>query len=103
MIVLIDTNSLLALVRYYLPFDSQGRLLTYFKEKIISKEIMILDKVYEESTHVAKGIIVQKLSILKDKKIPIKTNDLLPDTGYFNLLENAFCNEVMKSKLTVPE
>lgn len=103
MIVVIDTSSLLSLVRYYLPFDNQGRLFGYFKHKISANEIIILDKVYEESKNVAQGIIVNKLNFLKDKNLIVKTDGLLPDQKYFNRLENEFCYGSMKNILTHPE
>jgi len=103
MIALIDTSSLLSLVRYYLPFDNQDRLLNYFKQKITVSEIIILDKVYDESKYVANGIIIDKLDFLKDKKHIVKTNDLLPDQKFFNQLENQFCYGTMKNKLNAPE
>lgn len=103
MIVLIDTSSLLSLVRYYLPFDSQGRLFNYFKQKISANEIIILDKVYEESKYVAKGIILEKLDFLNDKNFIVKTNDLFPGQNFFNQLENEFCYGIMKNRLSDPE
>ncbi len=35
--VIIDTSSLLALVRYYLPFDDDNVLFDLIKEKILAK------------------------------------------------------------------
>ena len=40
--VAIDSNSLLALVHYYLPFDTNDVLYNLVKEKIQSKDIAIL-------------------------------------------------------------
>jgi len=47
--VVIDTSSLLSLVRYYLPFDKNGVLFGLIKSKFASGEIIMLDAVYEES------------------------------------------------------
>ncbi len=98
--VAIDTSSLLSLVRYYLPFDKNNILHGYIKERIESKDILILDKVYEESKYTAKGIITSKLDYLKDKKHIIKTDDLLPDQKFFNQLENQFINKSVRNKLS---
>lgn len=76
--VVIDTSSLLSLVRYYLPFDREGFLFEFFKSKIESKEIIILDKVFEECKYTAKGIVTEKLDYLSIKKNQIKTDELLP-------------------------
>lgn len=68
MIVLIDTSSLISLVRYYLPFDKNQTLYNFIKNKIESKKILILDKVYEECEYTAKGIVLKELEFLKSKK-----------------------------------
>jgi hypothetical protein len=49
--VVIDTNSLLSLVRYYLPFDKKGILFKFFKNKIEKGEIIIIDRVFQECTY----------------------------------------------------
>ena len=103
MIVLLDTSSLLSLVRYYLPFDINNTLFKYFEEKFSAKEFIILDKVYEESKHVSGGIVLEKLTFLKDKKVIIKTDNLLPDQKFFRRLENEFCYGRWKKELSTPE
>lgn len=101
--IVIDTSSLLALVRYYLPFDKNNKLYDFFESKISSKEILILDKVYDECSYTAKGIVVKTLTYLNDKKNHIKTIDLLPDQKFFNQLENQFINGSIKNKLSPDE
>ena len=59
--VVIDTNSLLSLVRYYLPFDKKRVLFNFIKAKIEKCEILIIDKVLEQSRFISKKIIAQKL------------------------------------------
>jgi len=100
MIVLIDTSSLLSLVRYYLPFDKNKILFNFFQNKIETKDILILDKVFEECEYISKGLVVKKLEYLKDKKNVIKTTDILPNQKFFNQLENQFINGAIKNKLT---
>lgn len=41
--IVIDTNSLLSLVRYYLPFDNENHLNDFFKNKIANGSIVIID------------------------------------------------------------
>lgn len=103
MIVVIDTNSLLALVRYYLPFDKENILFDSIKKKVKSGEIIILDKVVEESKYVAKGVILKELEYLKDKKNQSKTIDLLPTPKFFSQLENQFINARGRRSLTEVE
>ncbi len=64
--VLIDTSSLLSLVRYYLPFDKKGILFEVIKSKFISGEIILLDAVYQECKFVSLGAILKKLDYLED-------------------------------------
>ena len=100
MIVLIDTSSLLSLVRYYLPFDKKNILFNFFKEKIEAKEILILDKVFIECSYTAKGIVTKQLPYINTKKYHVNTSELLPDNRFFNQLENQFINGSVKNKLS---
>ena len=103
MMVLIDTSSLISLVRYYLPFDKDQTLYNFIKDKIESKQIIILDKVYEECEYTAKGIVLKELKYLKSKKNITKTTDILPTQKFFNQLENQFINGSVKNRLTAVE
>ncbi len=98
--VVIDTSSLLSLVRYYLPFDQDGRLLSFIERKIVAKEIIILDKVYDECRGTAKGIVVEKLACLSDRKNRHSTEELLPPTKLFSRIEQDFANAIQKRILS---
>lgn len=100
MIVLIDTSSLLSLVRYYLPFDKDAVLFDFFKKKIEGKEILVIDKVIEECKYTSKGVVLERLEYLRSKKNHEKTDLLLPSKKFFNQLENNFINASAKNKLT---
>lgn len=94
---IIDTSSLLAFVRYYLPFDKDGKLKNFLEEKYEGGEILVLDKVLEESKYTAKGLVLKELDFLVDKSRKSKIVDtklLLPFPKFFNMLENQFCNKV---------
>lgn len=97
--VVIDTSSLIALVRYYLPFDTGDSLKNFIKGKIEDGEIIILDKVGDELKYHAKGIVLEAFEFLGEKSIYIKTIDLLPSSKFFNMLENQFCIQSEKKKL----
>jgi len=101
--VVIDTSSLLSLVRYYLPFDKNQILYNLFESKVKSGEIIILDKVYEECKYTSKGLVLKSINYLNDKKIRVKTEELLPTTKFFNQLENQFINGAIRNKLTEVE
>ncbi|QJD98572.1 DUF4411 family protein (plasmid) [Mucilaginibacter robiniae] len=99
MIAVIDSSSLLSLVRYYLPFDKNSLLFDCIQEKVKANEIVILDKVYDEIKYLSKGIVTEKLPFLADKKHHTKTMDILPYPKFYNQLENQFCVTVQKKKL----
>lgn len=90
---IIDTSSLLAFVRYYLPFDKNGTFKSLFNSKYDSGELIVLDKVFEESKFISQGIIIRELPFIEEKSKHINTSSLIPNKKFFNLLENQFCNK----------
>lgn len=100
--ILIDTSSLLSLVRYYLPFDQEKILYSAFRSKIESGVVLFLDKVFEES-HISKGLILKSLPFLTNKKIRINTSTILPNQKFFNQLENQFINGSAKNRISEVE
>jgi hypothetical protein len=109
--VVIDTNSLLSLVRYYLPFDKKGVLFKFFKNKIEKGEIIIIDKVFQECTYNSKGIVLTTLDYLNDKtflksaKVPYKTDTLLAPSPakFLRQIENQFVNSVVRRQRKLTE
>lgn len=109
--VVIDTNSLLSLVRYYLPFDKKGVLFKFIKSKIENGDIIIIDKVLEECTYNSKGLVLEKLpyltekTFLKSAKIPYKTDSLLAPSPakFLRQLDNQFVNSVVRRQRKLTE
>lgn len=111
--VVIDSNSLLSLVRYYLPFDKKAVLFQFIKSKIANGDIIIIDKVLKECTYNSKGLVLEKLPYLTDKtflksaKVPYKTDSLLAPSPakFLRQLDNQFVNSIVKrqKKLTETE
>ena len=109
--VIIDTNSLLSLVRYYLPFDKNKILYNFIKEKILSGEIILIDKVYMQCAFIAKGIILSELDFLNNKeykklaKIPYNTELTIPPNTrkFFHLLNSVFVNSIVKKTKKITE
>lgn len=109
--VVIDTNSLLSLVRYYLPFDKNQILFDFIKHKVETGEIILIDKILEEAEYLAKGLIMKELPFLKDKqflksaKLPINTEFILPPAPakFLRQVDNMFVNRVMRNRLTETE
>lgn len=101
--VAIDTSSLHALVRYYLPFDRDQRLYRFIQQKAEAGEILIIQEVYFECKTIAQGEILKALPYLKEKKHHLKTDDLLPSKTLFNRVENDFAISVQKRLLSETE
>jgi hypothetical protein len=101
--VLIDTSSLLALVRYYIPFDKENSIKDFIKKRIDSGIVIVIDKVYEESRFTSKGVIINDLDFLKDKKRHYKTDELLPSPKFFKILDNQLCYASQKNRLDTAE
>ncbi|GJM33631.1 MAG: hypothetical protein DHS20C18_26320 [Saprospiraceae bacterium] len=100
MVAVIDTSSLVSLVRYYLPFDKNKTLFGYIKERFEAKEIILLDAVYKECQYTSKGIVISELEYLKERKNQVRTTELLPTRKFFNQLESQFINNSIRSRLT---
>ena len=91
---IIDTSSLRALAKYYLPFDKNGALKAIIHEQFIGKELLVLDKVALEGRFQAKQLIYNSFPFLYEKDAPIiNTTLVLPNQRIFNRLENDFCDK----------
>lgn len=106
--VVIDTSSLMSLVRYYLPFDKKSILFETIKSKISNGEILVIDKIIEECEYLKSGIVLSTLSFLTDKsfnkahKLPLNTEFILPPAPakFYRQVDNQFVNRVLKNRLT---
>lgn len=85
---LFDSCSLIALVRYYIPFDSSGELKDFILKGFKSKEFIILKQVKNECKQVGKGLVFQKLPQLKSIK-SINFNEIITDKIH-RLIDNNF-------------
>ncbi len=108
--VIIDTSSLLSLVRYYLPFDNNNKLFDFIKQEIEKGRIIIIDEVLKECEFTSKQMVVKALKYLTDKdfkknfNVPFKTKDILPPSTkkFYNLVEDNFRTPLSR-RLTEPE
>ena len=73
---IIDTSSLLALVRYYDTFDSRKKLYRKIEEMFVEKRFLLINNVLKESGWVANGVILKTYRFLNLKKkiTPIKSH-----------------------------
>ncbi len=98
MIIVIDTSSLIALVRYYARFDKEKKLFSFFRSKVEEGQIVIIDEVLNECKGTANGLVVNTFAFLVDKnqqkefKYPIKTGDILAPAParFLNQVDNNF-------------
>lgn len=109
--VVIDTSSLISLVRYYLRFDTDSRLYNLFKEKIESEEIIIIDEVLAECKYTSKGIVLDALNYLVDKEwkkqnnTPVNTSSIFPPSlkKFHNIIDNQLIRGSVKNDLDEEE
>lgn len=108
--VIIDTSSILALVRYYLPFDKTSALIHFLKSKI-EIGVIIIDKVLEECNYISKKIIIEKLDFLKDKtylksiNVPYNTKSIIAPSPrrFLSQIDNNFVIGTEKNRLKKEE
>jgi len=111
MTVAIDTNSLIYLIRYYLKFDSTGKLFSLFKNKIEVGEIVIIDEVLEECKYTSKKIVIKTFDFLDDKdwkkkhKVIAKTDLIIPPSPkkFHNIIDNQMINARAKRDFNYDE
>ena len=109
--VVIDTSSLLSLVRYYLPFDKKSILFDVIKSKIANGEILVIDKIIDECAYTAKGIVLSSFEFLTDKtfnkthKLPLNTEFILPPAPakFYRQVDNQFVIGIQRNRLTATQ
>lgn len=94
---IIDTCSWVALAKYYYTFDNKQELYHYFENKVLHKEFIILDKVYEECKYTSKGIAVTSFEFIG--KNQTKTDEIIPTKKNFNVVKNQYCYKQMINTL----
>ena len=85
----IDTSSLLMLARYFHPFDDDKVLAHKIQQGFMSKSLILLQSVFEESDRVAQQLVVKTFAFLTDKELSkVKNNQLLEETMHYRLDNN---------------
>ena len=87
---LVDSSSLLQMVRYYLPLDKQGKLHALLSQYFAAEKLVIIDAVLAEVRSLAGGIVMKKFPFLADKKIAKPTADLFPDAAMNRRIDAEF-------------
>ena len=92
----VDTSSLVAMARYYRPFDTTNNLDAYLRSEIKDGSLIILDKVLAESRYVSQGLAYLSFSCLRGSKVAMSTEGLQPSRKFYNMLDNNFIDKTMK-------
>lgn len=93
----IDTSSLVTLVRYYLPFDKEGKLKTFLEENILSGEIIVLEQVADECKRLGKGQVIEAFPFIAQAKYKTSIASIQPNKTIYNLVDNNFINASVKA------
>ena len=93
----IDTSSLVSLVRYYLPFDKEGKLKTFLEESILSGKIIVLEQVAEECKRQGKGQVIEAFPFIAKPKYKTSIAGIQVNKAIYNLVDNNFINASVKA------
>lgn len=102
MIGIIDTSSLLAIVRYYLSIKDEAKLLRFLEFKFRYGELILLSSIHGEVSKTQKGIILSRMTFLNDKELLTNDTEMLPPAPkkFSNQLDNNFSIPLQKKLLT---
>ena len=99
----IDTSSLVSLVRYFLPFDKEGKLNAFLEENIQSGKIIVLEQVAEECKRQGKGQVIEAFPFIAKPKNKTSIAGLQVNKAIYNLIDNNFINASVKAMLPEAE
>ena len=99
----IDTSSLVALVRYYLPFDKEGKLKAFIEERIEAKKLIVLEQVVAECKLQGKGQVVKALPFIDKPKNKTAVTDVTVNKKLYNMIDNNFIIGSIAGKLPPAE
>lgn len=99
---IIDTSSLVAIARYYLPIKDESRLLRFIESKFRSGELIMLSTIHREASRTQKGIALELMNFLNDHKLRVNDSDLTPPSPirFSNQLDNNLCVPLQKKRLS---
>lgn len=95
---LIDTSSLVALARYYDPFDDTDAMNRHIQSELQKGNLILLDRVQEESRNVSQGLAHTAFPCLAEKGMARSTHALVPTRKFFNMLDNNFVDRMVKRR-----
>jgi hypothetical protein len=98
---IIDTSSLLNITRYYIPFDKNGNFKNELERLFLGGEIVVIDKVIDESKNISRGIVPLGLPFIfsaSNRKLIVNTSSVLPDPTFLSRLETDYCNQTVRTR-----
>lgn len=99
----IDTSSLVSLVRYYLPFDKEGKLKAFIEERIEAKTLIVLEQVVAECKLQGKRQVVKALPFVDKPKNITAVTDVPVNQKLFKMIDNNFINGSVVEQLPPAE
>lgn len=99
----IDTSSLVSLVRYYLPFDKEEKLKAFIEERIEAKRLIVLEEVVAECKLQGKGQVVKALPFVDKSKNKTDVIDVPVNQKLFKIIDNNFVNGSVARQLPPAE
>lgn len=105
MIGIIDTSSLVAIARYYLPIKNEVKLLRFIESKFRRGDLIFLSSIYSETSRTQKGIALELMEFLNEHELHFNDSNLLPPAPkkFSNQLDNNLCVTLLKNRLSVEE
>ncbi len=100
---IIDTCSLVAFVRYYLPFDKDGKLRDFLERQILERNLVVIDKVAVECERQSHGLVTSALPFIKHAKYKTSTSSLIAPARFHSLIDNNFVIGSEKNRLNEAE
>jgi hypothetical protein len=99
----IDTSSLVSLVRYFLPFDKEGKLKVFLAENILSRKIIVLEQVAEECKRQGKGQVIEAFPFIAKPKYKTSIAGIQVNKAIYNLVDNNFINASVRKRFPEAE
>lgn len=105
MIGIIDTSSLIAIARYYLPIKDEVKLLRFIESKFRKGELVLLKSIHLEASRTQKGLALNLMDFLNDRNLHINDADLMPPAPkkFSNQLDNNLCVTAQRNILRANE
>ena len=99
---IIDTSSLVAIARYYLPIKDEVKLLRFLKSRFQSEELILLSTIHREASRTQKGIALELMDFLNEKELRFNDSELVPPNPkkFSNQLDNSLCIYLQKKRLS---